>query len=69
MSRRPLDLGPQYILTVTHQQAKSHTHRHHDSSKAHQKGQKVGGGPISANLHALSRDAVQRIEQIVQNYY
>ena len=52
------------VLVVTHQQTKWHTHRHHDSSKAHQKCQKVGGGPISANLHSLSRDAVQRIEQI-----
>ena len=34
---------------VTHQQAKWHTHRRHDSSKANHKGQKVGGGPIPEN--------------------
>ena len=37
------------MLTVTHQEAKLHTHRHHDSSKADRKGPKVGGGPIPGN--------------------
>ena len=42
-SQLPLHLEPQYTLTVIHQQAKWHTHRHHDSSKADHKDQKLGG--------------------------
>ena len=30
-----------------------HFHRGQDSSKAHQKGQKVGGGPIPGNPHSF----------------
>ena len=45
-----LDLNPQYMLTVTHQQAKWLTQRHHDSSKADHKRPKSGSGPIPGNL-------------------
>ena len=40
----PLDLEPQYMLIITHQQAKWHTHRCHDSSKTNHKDQKLGRG-------------------------
>lgn len=38
-----VDLEPQHTLIVTRQQAKGHTHQHHDGSEAHHpKDQKVG---------------------------
>ena len=43
------------MLIVTHQQAKWDTHRPHDNSKANHKGQKVGGGLISGNLHPFPK--------------
>ena len=36
----PVDLEPQYKLVVTHQHGQLHTHRHHESSRAHQKDKK-----------------------------
>ena len=53
----PLELEPQYTLIVTHQQAKWHTRRCHDSSKADHRGQKVGGGPIPGNPHHFPKIA------------
>ena len=43
-SQLPLDLDPEYMLIVTHQQAKRHTKRHRDSSKADHQRPKIGGG-------------------------
>ena len=51
------DLEPQYTLIVTHQQAKWHTHGHHDCSKANHKGQKVDSGPILGNPHSFLKIA------------
>ena len=45
-----LDLEPQYTLTVTYQQAKCHSFRHRDSSKANYKDQKVGSSSIPGNI-------------------
>jgi len=36
----PVDFEPQYKLVVTHHHGQLHTHRHHESSKAHQKDKK-----------------------------
>ena len=38
------------MIIVAHQQAKWHTQRHHDSSKADHKRPKTGSGPIPGNL-------------------
>lgn len=46
MSRLSLNLELPYTFIATHQQAKWHTHRHLDISKAYHKDQKVGGGPV-----------------------
>ena len=46
----PLDIEPQYMLVVTRQQAKWHTQKRHDSSKADLKDQKLGSGPIPGNF-------------------
>ena len=45
-----------WTTTVTHQQAQSHTQRHHYSSKTI-RDQKVGGGPIPGNLHSFPQTA------------
>ena len=55
MSWLPLDFGSQYMLIVTHQEAKLHTHRHHDSSKADCKGPKSGWGPNSWEFHPFPK--------------
>ena len=36
----PVGFEPQYKLVVTHQHGQLHTHRHHESSRAHQKDKK-----------------------------
>ena len=56
MSQLPLDLEPQYALTVPHQEAKWHNLRGHDSSKVMIKDQEVGGGPIPGNPHPFSQN-------------
>ena len=43
------------MLTVTHQQAKWHTYKRHDSSKTDHKDQKVGGGPIPGSPRPFPR--------------
>ena len=50
----PLELEPQLILIVTHQQAKWHTYMCQDNSKANQKVQEVGSGPIPGHLPQLA---------------
>ena len=46
----PLDPEPQYMLIVTHQQAKRRSQKCHDSSKANLKDQNLGSGPITGNF-------------------
>ena len=51
MSQLPLELELQYMLIVTHQQAKWHAHRHKDSSKINHRGKKLGVCPIAGSPH------------------
>ena len=58
MSQFPLELEPQNMLSVTHQQAKWHIYRHHDYSKAYHERPKSGWWPNSWKSLLFSQNSL-----------
>ena len=56
-SRLPLDLEPQYTLTVTHQHLNDTPTGTMTVPRPTRKGHKVGGGPIPGNPHPFPKIA------------